>query len=301
MCQFNKVIRILLVLLGSNTAFGKIQLIGTTQVWDSDGQRVTIAQPSNTAVGDLLVLALHRTDDLLPYAVNGWTRRAECYKEDNGYQCLSVADCSSKSDKFCTRFQNRYSGRDLAQVVFTRTATSSKPGTFFFDMNQDTSGNPGWAILTTLRGADTSSPVRSWANRGCDNDADSLFPSVDGRKGDMLLLSQSFDDAVSKSTFTAPNGMTTLGYVGRSDESGFMFAGILTQNGPTGVLRTNGPGASSCKDALVSMTIKPKQIDAVDEVTDQVVAEPVNKPINEPVEGEFVPNEDLCPHNVNPN
>jgi hypothetical protein len=212
---------------------------------------------------------LHRTDDLLPYAVNGWTRRAECYKEDNGYQCLNIADCSSKSDKFCTRFQNRYSGRDLSQVVFTRTATSSKPGAFFFDMNQDTSGNPGWAILTTLRGADTSSPVRSWANRGCDNDADSLFPSVNGRKGDMLLLSQSFDDAVSTSTFTAPNGMTTLGYVGRSDESGFMFAGILTQDGPTGVRRTNGPGASSCKDALVSMSIKPKQVNVSEEDTNE--------------------------------
>jgi hypothetical protein len=241
----------------SNTALKKIQHIGTTQVWDSDGQRVTIAQPDNTAVGDLLVLVLHRTDDLLPYDVNDWTRRAECYKEDNGYQCLNIADCSAKSGKFCIRFQNKYSGRDLAQVVFTRTATSLKQ-TYLFNMNQDTSGNPGWAILTALRGADTNSPVRSWANRGCDNDADSLFPSVPGRNGDMLLLSQSFDDAVSKSTFTAPDGMTTFGYVGRSDESGFMFAGSLTQDGPTGIRHTNGPGASSCKDALVSMTIKPK-------------------------------------------
>ena len=241
---------------GTTVPTGSIKHIGTTQVWDSDGQGVTIAKPNNTAAGDLLVLVLHRTDDMLPYAVSGWTRRAECYKEDNGYQCLNVADCTSSSGGFCTRFQNKYNGRDLAQVVFTRTAGSSEPSSYSFNLNQDTVGHPGWAILTTLRGANTSAPVRATANKGCDGDNASLFPSVDGRKGDMLLLSQSFDDAVSKDTFTAPGGMTTFGYIGKSDESGFLFGGILTQDGPTGVRRTNGPGASACKDALVSLTIK---------------------------------------------
>lgn len=237
---------------------GSISHVGTTQVWDADGQGVTVAKPSNTQTGDLLVLILHRTDDMLPFAVNGWTRRAECYKEDNGYQCLNVADCSSTSGGFCTRFQSKYNGRDLAQVVFTRTAGASEPSSYAFNMNQDSTGHPGWAILSTLRGANTSSPVRAWANKGCDNDVDSLFPSVDGRKGDMLLLSQSFDDRVSKETFGAPSGMSTFGYVANSDESGFLYGSILTADGPTGVRRTNGPGASGCKDALVSFTIKPQ-------------------------------------------
>ncbi|MBK9347196.1 MAG: hypothetical protein IPN06_12665 [Burkholderiales bacterium] len=237
---------------------GGISHIGTTQVWDADGQGVRIAKPSNTSAGDLLVLVLHRTDDMLPYAVSGWTRRAECYKEDNGYQCLNVADCTSTSGGFCTRFQNKYNGRDLAQVVFTRTAGSSEPSSYAFNMNQDSTGHPGWAILTTLRGANTSAPVRAWANKGCDNDVDSLFPSVDGRKGDMLLLSQSFDDRVNKDVFGAPTGMSTFGYVANSDESGFLYGGILTADGATGVRRTNGPGASGCKDALVSFTIKPQ-------------------------------------------
>jgi hypothetical protein len=237
---------------------GSISHIGTTQVWDADGQGVTIAKPSNTKAGDLLVLILHRTDDMLPYAVSGWTRRAECYKEDNGYQCLNVPDCSSSSGGFCTRFQNKYNGRDLAQVVFTRAAGSSEPSSYAFNLNQDSTGHPGWAILSALRGANTSEPVRAWANKGCDGDADSLFPSVDGRKGDMLLLSQSFDDKVSKETFGAPSGMQTFGYVANSDESGFLYGAILTADGPTGVRRTNGPGASGCKDALVAFTIKPQ-------------------------------------------
>jgi hypothetical protein len=238
---------------------GSISHIGTTQVWDADGQGVNIAKPSNTQAGDLLVLVLHRTDSTLPFEVSGWTRRAECYKEDNGYQCLNVSDCTTVSGGYCTKFQNKYRGLDLAQVVFTRTASASEPSSYSFNMTKDGYiAHPGWAILTTLRGANTSAPVRAWANKGCDGDNDSLFPSVDGRKGDMLLLSQSFDDFVSKGTFTAPNGMSTFGYVGNSDETGFLFGSILTADGPTGVRRTNGPGASGCKDALVSITIKPQ-------------------------------------------
>lgn len=238
---------------------GSISHIGTTQVWDADGQRVAVAKPANTQAGDLLVLVLHRTDSTLPFEVSGWTRRAECYKEDNGYQCLNIADCTSISGSYCTRFQNKYRGLDLAQVVFTRTASASEPSSYSFSMTREGYvAHPGWAILTTLRGANTSSPVRAWANKGCDGDNDSLFPSVDGRKGDMLLLSQSFDDRVSKDTFGAPSGMSTFGYVANSDESGFLFGSILTADGATGVRRTNGPGASGCKDALVSLTIKPQ-------------------------------------------
>ena len=238
---------------------GTITHIGTSKIWDSNGQGVTVSKPVNTKAGDLMVLVLHRTDDMLPYEVSGWTRRAECYKEDNGYQCLNVSDCTSSSGGFCTRFQSKYNGRDLAQAVFTRTAGASEPGSYSFNLNQDADGHPGWAILTTLRGANTSSPVRATANKGCDGDDDSLFPSVDGRKGDMLLLSQSFDDTVSADKFGAPNGMSTFGYVSQSDEAGFLFGGILTQDGPTGVRRTNGSGASACKDALISLTIKPQQ------------------------------------------
>lgn len=244
---------------GSGGTTGSVSHVGTTQIWDADGQGVTIAKPANTQAGDLMVLVLHRTDTTLPYAVSGWTRRAECYKEDNGYQCLNVSDCTSFSGDYCTRFQDKYRGLDLAQVVFSRTAGTNEPSSYSFNLTKDGyARHPGWAILTTLRGANTTSPVRAWANKGCDGDNDSLFPSVDGRKGDMLLLSQSFDDRVSKETFGAPTGMSTFGYVANSDESGFLYGAVLTSDGPTGVRRTNGPGASGCKDALVSLTIKPQ-------------------------------------------
>lgn len=246
--------------LAQAVAASGISHVGTSQVWDSDGQSVKIAKPANTQAGDLLVLILHRTDDMLPHALNGWARRAECYKENNGYQCQTIANCTTTSGNFCTRFESKYTGRDLAQAVFTRTAGSSEPSSYSFNLNQDNTGHPGWAILTTLRGANTSAPVRAWAHKGCDGDIDSLFPSVEGRKGDMLLLSQSFDDKVSKDTFGAPSGMSTLGYIANSDESGFLYGSILTADGPTGIRRTSGSGASDCKDALVSLAIKPQDI-----------------------------------------
>lgn len=240
----------------AGTGTGSIQHIGTTKVWDSNGQGVTVSRPSGTRSGDLMVLVLHRTDDHLPFAVSGWNRAAECYKEDNGYQCLNVSDCTSRSGNFCDRFKDKYRGRDLAQVVFYKRAGSSEPSSYSFNMNKDSSGHPGWAILTTLRGANTSDPIRDTANRGCDNNADSLFPSVYGKKGDMLLLSQSFDDAVSQSKFGAPSGMSTFGYVSNSDEAGFLYGAVLDRDGETGERKTSGEGASSCKDALVSVTIK---------------------------------------------
>lgn len=241
---------------GSGSSNGTIQHIGTTEVWDSNGQGVKINRPSGTRSGDLLVLVLHRTDDYLPFAVSGWNRAAECYKEDNGYQCLDVSDCTSKSGNFCDRFQGKYNGKDLAQVVFYKRAGSNEPSSYSFNLNKDSDGHPGWAILTTLRGANTSSPIRDTSNRGCDKNADSVFPSVYGKKGDMLLLSQSFDDAVSQSKFGAPSGMNTFGYVSNSDEAGFMFGTVLNKDGETGERKTSGDGASSCKDALVSLTIK---------------------------------------------
>ncbi len=240
---------------GSSSGSG-IKHIGTTQIWDKDGQGIRINRPSGSQAGDLLVLVLHRTDDMLPFEVSGWKRAAECYKEDNGYDCLVVKDCTSVSGGFCTRFKNKYNGRDLAQTVFYRTVGSSEQGSYTFNLNQDSSGHPGWIILTALRGANTSNPVRDWAFKGCDGSPDSLFPSVQGEKGDMLLLSQSFDDAVSKSLFGAPSGMQTFGYVSNSDEAGFLFGSVLSASGQTGVKKTSGSGASSCKDALVSLTIK---------------------------------------------
>ena len=98
--------------------------------------------------------------------------------------------------------------------------------------------------------------MRDWANEGCDGDEDSLFPSVHGEAGDLLLLSQSYDDAIAQAKFGAPSGTESFGYVSDSDEAGFLFGGTLASSGDTGVMRTQGDGGSSCKDALVSLTIK---------------------------------------------
>lgn len=237
---------------------GNITHVGTTETYDSNGENVRVNKPSGTQTGDLLVLALHRTDDYLPLRLSGWTRAAECLKRDNGYDCSTYEDCTDWRDNtFCERFGDSGRGaRDLAQAIFYKRVSSNEPSSYTFDMNPSSSGHPGWAILTALRGANTSDPVRDWSHEGCDNNADSLFPSVYGQAGDMVLLSQSFDDAVAQSKFNAPDDTTTFGYVSQSDEAGFLFGGTLDSNGETGSMKTHGDGASSCKDALISITIK---------------------------------------------
>ncbi|MCU0665244.1 MAG: SUEL-type lectin domain-containing protein, partial [Myxococcota bacterium] len=247
------------------TSSGAITHVGTTQVWDRDGTDLSIARPSGSTAGDLLVLFLHRTDNYLPVRVNGWTRVAECYKRDNAYDCSTVADCTNwnANPDYCERFgDSGRRGQDLAQAAFYRVVGSGEASSYQFTfINKIEDGkelkDPAWAILTALRGAATSNPVRDWDNEGNDHNSDSLFPSVYGEKGDMLLLSQSYDDVVAKEKFGAPDGTSTFGYVSQSDEAGFLFGGILTSAGETGAKKTHGDGGYSDKDALVSLTIKP--------------------------------------------
>ncbi|MCU0664229.1 MAG: hypothetical protein MUC50_18115 [Myxococcota bacterium] len=243
----------------SGRATSVISHVGTKTAYDSNGQGLTISRPSAVRAGDLLVLILHRTDDDLPLYVSGWTRVAECFKRDNGYNCSTKANCTSWHDsKFCGYFGDYgREGHDLAQAVFYKKAGSSEPGSYSFNLNRDSTGHPGWAILTALRGAATSSPVRDWAHTGCDNNPDSLFPSVYGQSGDMVLMSQSFDDMVAQSKFNPPDGASTFGYVSQSDEAGFLFGKKLSSTGETGSMKTHGDGASNCKDALISLSIKP--------------------------------------------
>lgn len=242
---------------GDNSS-GEVTHVGTTETYDSNGQNMTINRPSGSRSGDLLVLALHRTDDDLPLIVSGWTRAAECYKRDNGYDCVGYDDCTAwASGEICSRFGDYgRGGHDLAQSIFYKTVGSNEPSSYAFDLNLNSGGAPGWAILTALRGANNDDPVRDWDNEGCDDNPDSLFPSVYGVAGDMVLLSQSFDDAIAESKFRAPDGTTTFGYVSQSDEAGFLYGGVLTSTGETGDMKTRGDGGPSCKDALVSLTIK---------------------------------------------
>lgn len=238
---------------------GSITHVGTTEVYDSNGENMTISRPSGSTTGDLLVLFLHRTDDYLPLNVAGWNRAAQCYKRDNGYDCVAYEDCTSwRTADICETFGDYgRAGRDLAQSVFYRRVGSGEANAYTFDLNPDgAGGHPGWAILTALRGANTSDPIRDWDNEGCDNNPDSLFPSVYGVAGDMVLLSQSFDDQIAQSKFNPPDDTTTLGYVSQSDEAGFLFGGVLDSSGETGSMKTHGDGGPNCKDALVSLTIK---------------------------------------------
>lgn len=233
--------------------------IGTTEKYDSNGQNLSIDRPSGSEPGDLLVLFMHRTDDELPLELDGWTRGASCFKQDNGYDCYTADDCVEyrNGGEFCARFgEKRHRGRDLAQAVFYKVVGSEEPDEYEFDLNRDSSGHPGWAILTALHGARTNDPIRDWSHEGCDDNSDSRFPSVFGQEGDMVLLSQSFDDAISKSKFNPPDDMEDFGYVSKSDEAGFLFGGILSSTGDTGSMKTHGAGGPKCKDALVSLTVK---------------------------------------------
>jgi len=262
----------------------------TTAVYDEDGDiRIRIptisAATTSDISNDLLFLFVSRTDNPLPLEMDGWTRAAECFKSRNEQsRCWLASDCMERSTsyggRYCDSFPNGgTNGRDLATVVFYRPAS---------DLNSDSSGyysfslrgtNPGWAIMTVIRGVDVTNPVRDFSTQSCDSDRHSIFPSVEnGRAGDILLLSMAFDDTAESDVFEHPDGTEFLGFTNGKDEAGYLYGTRLTANGPTGDFVTGGPGASRCKDALIAMTLRPASGSSTPPVSniDTVVTTPVD-------------------------
>ena len=248
--------------------------VDTTEDYDCDGENMTISRPSGTQSGDLLVLFVHRTDDEIPIvdALSGWTYVGMCATH-NGSYCREEDDCtqwqSGHTDEFCKYFGGTYNGRDLAQAVYYKVAGPSEPSSYSFDLNRNGSGGaPGWLVLTALRGADTSDPIVDFDNSGMqDGDRDSIFPSVYGESGGMVLLSMSNDDGpktgVSCSDFEAPSGTSRYSCnLANSnscdkDEAGFLYGKVLTSTGQTGTFETIGDGDDKDKDLKISLTIRP--------------------------------------------
>ncbi len=231
----------------------EIRHMGSTADYDSGGD-VRLSVTSDTREGDLLMLFLSRTDDLLPIRLDGWTAGASCFKTTNGQnECHVISDCTSRDGDYCRRFDGDKRGRDLATVVFYRTVGSNDSRTYSIDMR---GSNPGWGILTTLRGATNNDPIRDVATESDDGNSDSLFPSVYGRDGDMLLLSMAFDDTTDRDDFRAPSGMEMFKWIAGSDEAGYVYGERLRSNGETGSRKTHGPGGPNAKDALISITVR---------------------------------------------
>ena len=230
-----------------------VRHIGSTSDYDG-ADKVNISVPSNAANGDLLLLFLSRTDDLLPIRLDGWTAGASCFKTTNGQgSCHEIRHCTNRDGDYCLNF-NGGNGRDLATVVFYKTLNANESRNYSFNLR---GSKPSWAILSAVRGANNSDPIRNVATESNDGNPDSLFPSVNGNSGDLLLLSMAFDDTTKRDDFRAPSGMEMHQWIAGEDEAGYVYGQKLTSNGQTGSKKTSGPGGSNAKDALISMTIRP--------------------------------------------
>ncbi|WP_144394542.1 hypothetical protein [Pleionea sediminis] len=230
----------------------RAETVGSSDSYSSD-DKLRIDTPSTANNGDLLMLFLSRTDDLLPIRLSSWDFAAACFKTSNGQNsCHQVRDCIDRDGDYCMRFDGG-SGRDLATVVFTKSVSSNEPNNYSFNLRGK---KPTWAIMTAVRGANLNNPIRDVATESDDGSSDSLFPSVYGKENDLLLLSMAFDDTAQKDDFRAPDGMELVDWTRGSDEAGFLYSETLSSTGETGKRKTHGPGGPSAKDALISLTVR---------------------------------------------
>ncbi len=260
--------------VGETWAAGPIAVVATTGGTDQGGTP-TIRVPNGTESGDLLLLFLHRTDDTNFWANNSSGNRLVDRLSpwrSGGWQG-PVATCAfdnSAGDFDCAGQQN-----DLNQVLYWKKAraddlrTDPNDSSRYEPLTIDFPGShAAWAIMATIRnGGASSNPVRNWAGQTrCDNIEGTRFRAVSGAKaGDLLLLSQSFDDGtgspgyVSSSSFTAQSPITRYRQVLDRDEAGHLYGRVLSTDGTTSVYETNGDpdrNLSSCKDIAVSIVIR---------------------------------------------
>lgn len=245
--------------------------VASTTTGKAQNGTVGIKIPAGTASGDLLLLFLHRTDDanfwdgpsqlagrMTPDDVDDW----------NG----PVAKCSF--DNTAGDFDCAGTDRaDLNQVLYWKKATAADVGGKATTINFP-GDHPAWAIMARVpHGGASSNPVRAWKGQtSCDRLRGTRFPSVSGGQvGDLLLLSQSFDDGYRKpdgsrdnwiesTNFTAPSGFSRKAYVIDKDEAGFLYSKTLTSTSATGTPASIGPeddrDVDTCKDIGVSIIIR---------------------------------------------
>jgi hypothetical protein len=242
-------------------ALAAIQHLGSMGSHGTGGM-VSVTRPPTSKPGDLLVLFVGRSNGYVPLHLGGWTKVTECLKSGpNTPQCITEAHCTKWLDAaHCETFGDKGPGRDLAQVAYYRYVTSGEPSGYAWSFQ----GNaPAWVTLTALRGAAFSSPVRAAAGRSQDFSVRSVFPSVGAMAGDMVLLSQSFDDDTQENAFLPPPGTSLFEHVVSAGPSvsdgqtGYVFGGLVKSTGPTGQRPTGGPGGPMNKDLMITLAIKP--------------------------------------------
>jgi hypothetical protein len=155
--------------------------------------------------------------------LDGWKIGASCFKTNNNQpKCLLASDCIMRDDKDCLKFLGdgvSGGGYDLGTVVFHRTVTLDDltSGTLRTSV-QGRDDRRTWAIVTAITNVNQLKPIRWFAGTSCDEQSDSVFPSVYGEENDVLLLSQSFDDTAMKNDFMPPDGTSLLGWTISRDE-----------------------------------------------------------------------------------
>ncbi|KAL7520983.1 hypothetical protein ACHAWX_005668 [Stephanocyclus meneghinianus] len=238
---------------------------GATAVSAKRSGTITFKIPDTTHVGDTLFLFLSRTDGILPLELENWNRGAECFKSFNRQSnCMREVNCIVRDGPFCREFKRGNesgTGKDLATVVFYRHVEDNDPCEW--TLNLPGSLTPSCSnvhILTVYKvvsvpNVNRAQPILRVAGTSCDRKRESEFPSVYGEEGNLVLLSQSFDDNAVLGQFRPPDGTDLVGWINDLDEAGFLYGKKLSRSGLTGNLVTQGIGGALCKDALLSLIV----------------------------------------------
>lgn len=79
-------------------------------------------------------------------------------------------------------------------------------------------GTTTWATIVSIPKVNRQQPIQRVAGTSCDRKKHSIFPSVYGDKGNIILLSQAFDDTANIGQFRPPQGTELIAWINDIDE-----------------------------------------------------------------------------------
>jgi hypothetical protein len=85
-----------------------------------------------------------------------------------------------------------------------------------------------WAVVVAVPGVNQNQPILNVVETSCDGEYASVFPSLYGEKGNIVLYSQSFDDSAYLSQFEPPRGTELMGWTHDEDDAVSKFVRLTT-------------------------------------------------------------------------
>ena len=139
--------------------------------------------------------------------------------------------------EYCTEF-SKGRGKDLFTIVHYKANSENYPIKFKYNLSRNHKAR--WGFLLAVNGTSDNSGTNRYKNDvSKDHSKNSVFPIVNVKEVDLLLLSMAFDDTVEERYFLLHVGTDFVNVANGRDDAGCVYSKKTTHNGAAGKSKTS--------------------------------------------------------------